>query len=548
MPKFNLEAVITADDRASGKIKKSSESFKKFAKTIAAVGVAAAGAAIAIGVKAVKAAASFEAKMADVSTLVDINVESMDEMSDAVLRLSTTLPVSADELATALYQVRSAGVSAADAMDVLEASAKLAIAGLGTTEEAVDLVTSSLNSFAAENLTADKAADILFKTVKAGKTTVGELAQAFGMVAPMAASMKVRFDELQAATAALTVTGMKTSVAQTQIRASLTSLIKPTKEMGELFDILEVETAQLGIAQWGLVGFFGKLTEAADGNQEMLAKAFGSVEALNAVLALTGPQGEAFKETLEGMRDGTSLLDEAVQKQTDTFDAQYKMLTNYLNVALIKLGNEILPVINTFVKESLTPTIQFLTGDFDALAKNTKKSNDKFEKLLVVWYTVIGTGRIIKNIIKGIASVLAWLIYPLVRGIDQMMNFGHIWRREWNRAKNIAILSIRAIINWIDNVINKAREMVSAIRTAPSRALSRVGGWLGFQGGGIIPETGMYQLHKGERVTPSEFVTNKDQSVVVNFYGNINNTANASLDDIGARIGRSIALARQGAI
>ena len=63
-----------------------------------------------------------------------------------------------------------------------------------------------------------------------------------------------------------------------------------------------------------------------------------------------------------------------------------------------------------------------------------------------------------------------------------------------------------------------------------------------------MPYTGLAYLHKGERITPSEFIANKGSSVVVNFYGDINNTSNTSLDDIGRRISRSITLAQQGVL
>jgi len=46
------------------------------------------------------------------------------------------------------------------------------------------------------------------------------------------------------------------------------------------------------------------------------------------------------------------------------------------------------------------------------------------------------------------------------------------------------------------------------------------------------------------RIVPNNEVNNNQ--VTVNFHGNINNTSNTSLDDIGARISRQIQLAQQG--
>ena len=81
-----------------------------------------------------------------------------------------------------------------------------------------------------------------------------------------------------------------------------------------------------------------------------------------------------------------------------------------------------------------------------------------------------------------------------------------------------------------------------------SGGLGRVGINIGtipaFASGGVMQNDGLAYLHKGEMVVPRDQVTNN--SMNVNFYGNINNTSNASLDEIGQRIGRQIQLASQG--
>ena len=115
--------------------------------------------------------------MASVSTLVDTTVESMDDMKKEVLDIADRTPVALSELSDALYDVRSAGISAEDAMATLEASAQLATAGLGTTKEAVNLGTSAMNAFAAQGYSADEIMNTLFLTVQKGKTTVSGLAQ-----------------------------------------------------------------------------------------------------------------------------------------------------------------------------------------------------------------------------------------------------------------------------------------------------------------------------------------------------------------------------------
>src|SRR5690606_16220807 len=130
----------------------------------------------------------------------------------------------------------------------------------------------------------NKWANVFFEAVKAGKTTVAELAQGFGQIAPLASEVGMEFEELMGITSAMTTSGLDASVAYTQVRATLSNLLKPTKEMQELYDKLDITNIKTKITQGGLVTTIRELSEATGGNNEMLAKAFGSVEALNAVM------------------------------------------------------------------------------------------------------------------------------------------------------------------------------------------------------------------------------------------------------------------------
>jgi len=353
-----LTAVIKAKDEASKTFNSVGKSSSNLMGNLTKLGIAAGVAGVAIAASSVKMAADFDKSMSNVSTLIDTTKESMEDMSNQVLEMSRRIPVEISDLSTALYDVRSAGISASDAMMVLEKSAMLGVAGLGTTQEAVNLATSAINSFGLEGDEATKAFDTIMLTVKSGKTNISELAQSFGMVSGVANTAGVSFDELMAATAALTTSGLKSSVAQTQLRAAILAIQAPTKDMAELVSDLGYKSGEAMIKELGLVGSMKNIDTAADGNVEQLKKAYGSVEALGAGLSLTGEQGGIFKETLKEMEDGEGALDEAFKKQNTTAAAQYQLLKNNLNVEMIKLGNKILPMII----DKMPELIKFVEG------------------------------------------------------------------------------------------------------------------------------------------------------------------------------------------
>jgi len=282
---MDVSIVIKALDEASSTLKQLQNNTHKATKSMVKdfesvshkldkIGQSAliAGGVMAAGLGlSVKQAADFETGMSNVSTLIDTNVENMDEMNQKVLDISTNVPVAIGDLTSALYDVRSAGISAANSMTVLENSSKLGVAGLGSTKEATDLVTSSLNAFNLKGKEADKVYDNIFKTVKAGKTTISGLAQGFGGVAGTVASAGIKLDEYLASVAALTTTGLPAAEAHTQLKASISGLTRETKESIALFNALGAKNFKdLVQKSGGMVNAFARIKQELKGNDDYL--------------------------------------------------------------------------------------------------------------------------------------------------------------------------------------------------------------------------------------------------------------------------------------
>jgi TP901 family phage tail tape measure protein len=300
---------------------------------------------VAAGVASANMAKDFNASMSNISTLLDTTTENMGSMSRQVLGMARRLPVALDDLPAALYDIRSAGIDASDAMRVLEGSARLGVAGLGTTKEAADLVTSSINSFNLEGAEQARVYDLIFKTVKNGKTNISQLAQGFGGVAGTISAAGVELDEYLASVAALTTTGMPAAQSHTQLRAVISGLTRETKQSQKVFNDLSAKNMKDLIAKsGGLVPALNRIKEQLGGNDAEMLKLFGSTEALNAVLGLTGNQAESFNATLADMREGVNAIDPAFAKQAATDAAKQIENMNKFRTAAIDAGNAILPV------------------------------------------------------------------------------------------------------------------------------------------------------------------------------------------------------------
>lgn len=337
-----------------------------------AASAAMIGAAILIPLGlATKAAMDFEKQMGNISTLVDTSKENMGAMGDELLKLASNMPVKISDLTESLYQIRSAGIDAKDAMGVLEQSARLSVAGLSSATDATKAVTSAMVSFKSQGLTASQIANSFFLTVKEGKTKMEALNESFGSTAPIVAVAGVALQEFNAATAAMTNSGMTAGEAQTALRGSIVALIKPTTEMSDLLGRMGYRGADAGIKLisklHGIVPAMEAVKNAAASTGINVNKAFGRVQGLTAYTLLTGNLKSQFGKNLAEQMSGGDALTTAFQKQLGTTAAQAQIAKNNIEALGIRIGELLLPALVSILKV-ITPIIQHITS----FAKNHK--------------------------------------------------------------------------------------------------------------------------------------------------------------------------------
>lgn len=359
---LTLKLVLKANDGMSGVVRQAVRSsdadFEKLQRSLkdTAAGFddfgkkagVAGGALTAVSGLNAKLAGNFEEGINNVSTLIDTNVESLADMSNEVLNIGKNSPKTISDLTEGLYSIRSAGIAASDQFDVLRGSEKLAVAGLATTAEAVDIATSAINAFQLKGQDSVKMYDMLFKVVKYGKTNISEFAQGFGSVAGVVASADIKLDEYSAAVAAMTTTGVKANIAHTQMKAVIAGLSRATDDQVEIFNKLGAKSFKDLIAKsGGMVNALGKIKTAVGGNEAKIISLVGSVEAYNAVMSLTGATNAVYLQTLDDMRNGADSLTEAYAKQTAGFNMQLKIIGNQFQALGIKFGTGLLSVLKS---------------------------------------------------------------------------------------------------------------------------------------------------------------------------------------------------------
>lgn len=340
------------------------------------VGLGGAAVLSSIGSLTTKAE-EFNQKLRDISTLSDMSAKDIQRMGAQIQLVALDTQTRSIDLAAAQYNILSAGITdAAESMEVLQKAAELAKVGISDPLQAVNIMTSAINSF---GITAEQAADTIFTTVQAGKTTVADLAMSFGNVAAIAAATGVSFNELQAATAALTLTGQTASIAQNNIKAAISNILTPTadaveeiKRLNKNAQGITIEFSAASLKAKGLTVFLDELRKVTGGNADSLKRLFGSVEAYNAVLGLTTTQSEAYHSNLLRMDNAQGLVTKTMDKQKNTVkqaQVTWEELGRNAGDALNNIMSPALLGLNDVLKDFIVLT--------NEAATNTQKLNSQ---------------------------------------------------------------------------------------------------------------------------------------------------------------------------
>ena len=201
----------------------------------------------------------------------------------------------------------------------------------------------------------------MFTGVRLGKTDFEQLSRTLFNVVPTAESLDITFAEVTASLAAMTAQGRPTSVATTQLNQLFVNMSKSGTELSKRLDELTGKslselTAEGRTASSVLV----ELRESAESDQEF-RDLFGSVEAMNAALALTSEVGAAkFNQAFEAMNESAGAAAAAFAVVDDAASRDLKGSLNALNIVLLETGNHILPTVAKVLDENVFPaTVRF---------------------------------------------------------------------------------------------------------------------------------------------------------------------------------------------
>lgn len=337
-------------------------------------GTVAAGIAVAV-----REASKFEASLNTINTVAMVSEDQLAGIGDSMRTLARDTGTSLDDLSAGYYDLVSAGIAAADAQGVLEASNTLAIGGLATTAETVDLLTTAINSYGFEASQAGEIADYFAQSIGAGKVTASELAASFAQVAPLAAASGIEIQELAAGYAQLTAAGVPAAEASTQMRAAMIALQRPTGALKDLQEKLGVSFQEIAEEQ-GLQVAYQQMRDGAEKYGIELITLTGRQEGMLYALQVTGDKAETYEENLrkvnEATEDGGVAAAQAAERQKG-LAYQWSRFKAIARDVAIMFGQKLLPGLAGVVEK----VNDLITANYPKLERVAERVGEAFSSL-----------------------------------------------------------------------------------------------------------------------------------------------------------------------
>lgn len=408
------QSALENAQKFSGSIKDITEPIANF--TMGALkleaGLLTAGAAIVAF--SVKSASDFDSAFRQISTIIDASDEDLAKFRQSILDYASTSTQPLEQITNALGNAIGSGVDYADSLGLLATAEKLAVATRSDLDGTTKVLVSTLNSYGMSITDASKVSDLFFKIIDEGDIGMADLANSFAKVAPVAKISGVSLEEVGAAIATLTASGIKPAESIEYLRGAISNILSPSKAGADLAAELGIQFNAAGLKANGLAGLLQQVSEKTAGSADQMKILFGDIGGFTAAATLAGPQAEKFRETLQAMGNVAGATDEAFKKITGSLDVAGAKIASAFNSLTVAIGQ---PLLNEFggIAEAIAAIFQALGA--------SAKDGALGELVKYIESNLQGLQRTVETVAKNLPAALAQADFSgFQRGIDSVVN------------------------------------------------------------------------------------------------------------------------------
>lgn len=402
----------------------------------------------------VQATIELEKRIAEVQTISQNQPLIFEEWRKGLIGVSDAWGLPILDTVEGAYQAISNQIAeGAEAITFMTEASQLAVTGVASTADSVNLLTAALNAFNLEVDDTEEVAASFFKTVELGRVRISEMANTFGRIAVPADKLGIQLNELNAAISSSTIQGLKYNEAATLIRNVLLKLIRPTDAMKELFAEWGVESGEAAIKTFGFAGVLAKVEEASQGSSTELGRLFGRIRAITGAMLFAGKGLQRYQENLA-----------EINKSTETYNERTAIVMENtgkrLEIEFNKISNFFIDISDKMIR-----AIDKMTGGFTLLTSAVRVMSKTFVNILVpaLAAATIAMITFIRTSVKARAALFSFGI-PILFATGIQVAF-EIWQRSIDAINDSTEKNLE---NWhklqVKNTHKERDEKIKAIK------------------------------------------------------------------------------------
>lgn len=389
-----------------------------------------------LGTAAVKTAADFDSSMSNVAAISGSSAEDMDKLRERAREMGAQTKFSAKEAGDAMGYMAMAGWNAQQMYDGLPGIMNLAAASGEDLATTSDIVTDALTAFGMKAEDSSHFADVLAQASSSANTNVGLMGETFKYIAPVAGALGYSAEDAAVAIGLMANSGIKASQAGTQLRSSLTNMIKPSKDVGDAMEkwgFYATESAT-SIDQAKIdkqILRVQKASLAADKAQQAYNDAVSkygaeSTEATNAAASLEIKQTElaTANETLAQLQEGTTENVRLYNKALQNEDGSMKTLRETMDFLRETMGGmteaeQTQAATAIFGKEAMSGMLAIINSsdeDYQKLIKNIDNCDGAAENMAETMQdNLSGQITALQSALQELAIAFGEILMPYIR-------------------------------------------------------------------------------------------------------------------------------------
>lgn len=304
----------------------------------------------------IKVGSSFEAGMGKVQAVSGASNEQLQRLSDKAKEMGATTKFSATEAADAMNYMAMAGWKTEDMLNGIDGIMNLAAASGEDLATTSDIVTDALTAFGLTAQDSTHFADVLAAASSNANTNVSMMGETFKYVAPVAGSLGYSAEDCAVAIGLMANSGIKASQSGTALRSMFSRLAKPSKEVKEAMEKLNISLTDSHGNMKTLDTLMGDLRNSFSGLSESekaeMASSLAGQEAMSGLLAIVNASDADFNK----LKDAIYGADGASAKMAETMQDNLKGKITITKSTIEGLGIKIYEEIEDPMKEAAEGT------------------------------------------------------------------------------------------------------------------------------------------------------------------------------------------------